>query len=553
MVLKSLEIQGFKSFPDRTSLNFGKGITAVVGPNGSGKSNISDAVRWVLGETSSKSLRGSKMEDVIFSGTSTRKALGFAQVQLTLDNTDQTLKDKGEIVTVSRRYYRSGESEYKIDGETVRARDIRELFMDTGLGSDGYSMVGQGKIDSIISQKNEDRRELFEEAAGISLFRHKRKDATRRLDQAQENLVRLLDILGELESRVEPLRKQSEKAQKFITLSDEKKTLEIGVWVNKINRFTNELREQEHKIDAANASYDICEKELKAIEEEIEEMRSAINSFVKSKGQVREGGFKEVDAGILIPVEMLAVQKKPEDVVDLGNYVKNVSVNSSSGKYPVIAKSGSKMSTVAELEQNPELSKPKISNIDYSIATRRGYIPISQEAIDDADYDVTGLIRDEINDQSRNTRNTDIATVLKSATAKSVTGLDGLKDLVNKEIKKVYPVKFIISSSLYAELDKLKDKNGRYLLQDSITSSSGKMLFGKEVIVLDDEMIAGAGELKGFVGDPKSFCTFFDRKQTSVEWVDNQIYGKLLAGVVRYDVKKTDTDAGFYITYTPGE
>lgn len=295
------------------------------------------------------------------------------------------------------------------------------------------------------------------------------------------------------------------------------------------------------------------EKDMGKRSEEIEEARSAINAFVKSKGQVREGGFKEADAGILIPVEILAPQEKPEDIVDLRNYVKVVGVNSSSGKYPVIAKSGSKMSTVEELEQNPELSKPKISNIDYSIATRRGYIPISQEAIDDADYDVTGLIRDEINDQSRNTRNTDIATVLKSATAKSVTGLDGLKDLVNKEIKKVYPVKFIISASLYAELDKLKDKNGRYLLQDSITSSSGKMLFGKEVIVLDDEMIAGAGELKGFVGDPKSFCAFFDRKQTSVEWVDNQIYGKLLAGIVRYDVKKTDADAGFYITYTPGE
>lgn len=295
------------------------------------------------------------------------------------------------------------------------------------------------------------------------------------------------------------------------------------------------------------------EKDMGKRSEEIEEARSAINAFVKSKGQVREGGFKEADAGALIPQELLAPQEKPEDIVDLRNYVKVVGVNSSSGKYPVIAKSGSKMSTVEELEQNPELSKPKISNIDYSIATRRGYIPISQEAIDDADYDVTGLIRDEINDQSRNTRNTDIATVLKSATAKSVTGLDGLKDLVNKEIKKVYPVKFIISSSLYAELDKLKDKNGRYLLQDSITSSSGKMLFGKEVIVLDDEMIAGAGELKGFVGDPKSFCAFFDRKQTSVEWVDNQIYGKLLAGIVRYDVKKTDTDAGFYITYTPGE
>lgn len=295
------------------------------------------------------------------------------------------------------------------------------------------------------------------------------------------------------------------------------------------------------------------EKNMEKRSEEIEEARSAINAFVKSKGQVRESGFKEVDAGILIPVEILSPQEKPEDVVDLKNYVKTVSVNSASGKYPVIAKSGSKMNTVAELEQNPELSKPKIENVDYSIETRRGYIPISQEAIDDASYDVTGLIRDEINDQSRNTRNADIATVLKSATAKSVTGLDGLKDLVNKEIKKVYPVKFIISSSLYAELDKLKDKNGRYLLQDSITSASGKILSGKEVVVLDDDVIAGAGELKGFVGDPKSFCTFFERKQTSVEWVDNQIYGKLLAGIVRYDVKKTDADAGFYITYTPGE
>lgn len=295
------------------------------------------------------------------------------------------------------------------------------------------------------------------------------------------------------------------------------------------------------------------EKDMGKRSEEIEEARGAINAFVKSKGQVRESGFKEVDAGILIPVEILSPQEKPEDVVDLKNYVKTVSVNSASGKYPVITKSGSKMNTVAELEQNPELSKPKIENVDYSIETRRGYIPISQEAIDDASYDVTGLIRDEINDQSRNTRNADIATVLKSATAKSVTGLDGLKDLVNKEIKKVYPVKFIISSSLYAELDKLKDKNGRYLLQDSITSASGKMLFGKEVVVLDDDMIAGAGELKGFVGDPKSFCAFFDRKQASVEWVDNQIYGKLLAGIVRYDVKKTDGDAGFYITYTQGE
>lgn len=279
MLLRSLEMQGFKSFPDKTELNFGKGITAVVGPNGSGKSNISDAVRWVLGETSTKSLRGSKMEDVIFGGTSKRKALGFAQVTLTLDNSDSALKDRGEIVTVTRRYYRSGESEYKIDGESVRRKDIHELFMDTGLGSDGYSMVGQGKIDSIISAKNEDRRELFEEAAGISRFRHKRKDAERRLDQAQENLVRLLDILGELEGRVGPLKTQSEKAQKFLEYSEEKKTLEIGVWLNKINRFTVDLREQEHKIDAVRASYEICEADLARIEQELEETAKGITSI----------------------------------------------------------------------------------------------------------------------------------------------------------------------------------------------------------------------------------------------------------------------------------
>ena len=288
-------MQGFKSFPDKTELNFGKGITAVVGPNGSGKSNISDAVRWVLGETSTKSLRGSKMEDVIFGGTSKRKALGFAQVMLTLDNSDGTLKDHGEIVTVTRRYYRSGESEYKIDGESVRRKDIHELFMDTGLGSDGYSMVGQGKIDSIISAKNEDRRELFEEAAGISRFRHKRKDAERRLDQAQENLVRLLDILGELESRVGPLKKQSEKAQKFLEYSEEKKTLEIGVWLNKINRFTVELREQEHKIDAVRASYEVSENDLSAIEKELEEVAEKVTSINLAIEQSRLGasGYEE--------------------------------------------------------------------------------------------------------------------------------------------------------------------------------------------------------------------------------------------------------------------
>ena len=284
-------------------------------------------------------------------------------------------------------------------------------------------------------------------------------------------------------------------------------------------------------------------------EEEMREVRKGINAYVRSKGQLRDG-YTSVEGGALVPEELLTPQKTPEIEVDLKRYVKTVPVNSSNGKYPVITKSDGKMSTVKELAQNPELAKPTIKEIKFEVETRRGYIPISQEIIDDADYDVTGLIRDDINSQSLNTTNADIAAVLKTATPKTVVGVDGLKDLVNKDIKKVYPIKFYVSASLYAELDKLKDKNGRYLLQDSIVTQSGKMLLGREVVVLDDDMIGGkAGDTVGFVGDAYSFVTYFDRKRTSVEWVDNQIYGKLLAGIVRYDVEKTDEEAGFYITY----
>ncbi|MBQ2841547.1 MAG: chromosome segregation protein SMC [Clostridia bacterium] len=272
MILKALEMQGFKSFPDKTVLEFGKGITAVVGPNGSGKSNISDAVRWVLGEQSTKTLRGSKMEDVIFGGTSQRKPLGYAEVTLRLDNSDRGLNnyDKDDVA-VTRRYYRSGESEYKINGEVCRLRDIHELFMDTGLGRDGYSMVGQGRIADLVSARSTQRRDMLEEAAGISAFRYRRADANRRLDQAEENLVRLRDILAELESRIGPLKIQSEKAQKFLALADEKKTLEIGLWLHIIEKSKNGLREQEHKLSVAASQYEQTETQLTELIEQIEQ------------------------------------------------------------------------------------------------------------------------------------------------------------------------------------------------------------------------------------------------------------------------------------------
>ena len=255
MILKSLEMQGFKSFPDKTVLEFNKGITAVVGPNGSGKSNISDAVRWVLGEQSTKNLRGSKMEDVVFMGTDLRKAKGFAEVTLRFDNRDRSLSKDTDEVSVTRRYYRSGESEYLINGENSRLRDINELFMDTGLGRDGYSIVGQGKIAEMVSSKTGERRDMLEEAAGISHFRYRRNDANKRLAAAEENLLRLRDILTELEGRVGPLKAQSEKAQKFLVLAEEKKRLEIGTWLNTIDKTNDRLREQEHKIATAQAQH----------------------------------------------------------------------------------------------------------------------------------------------------------------------------------------------------------------------------------------------------------------------------------------------------------
>ena len=237
MYLRALEIQGFKSFPDKTVLNFGEDITAIVGPNGSGKSNISDAIRWVMGEQSVKGLRGAKMEDVIFGGTEKRSQVGFAQVTLVLDNTEHIFPTMEESeVSVTRRYYRSGESEYYINRQSVRLKDLTELFLDTGMGREGYSIIGQGKIDEILSVKSSDRREVFEEAAGISRYRHRKEEAERKLERTQENLVRINDKIDELELQVEPLRAQSEKAKKYLILRDELRGLEISLWMEQLDK-----------------------------------------------------------------------------------------------------------------------------------------------------------------------------------------------------------------------------------------------------------------------------------------------------------------------------
>ncbi len=274
MLLSSIEIQGFKSFADKTVLKFGKGITAVVGPNGSGKSNISDAVRWVLGEQSTKSLRGQSMEDVIFGGTETRRPHGFCEVTLNINNTDRSLNFDNDFVSITRRYYRSHESEYAINNVSVRLKDIHELFMDTGLGRDGYSMIGQGKIDNIISSKSSERRDIFEEAAGISKYRYRKLEAERKLNAAQENLLRLHDIVDELEARVGPLEEQSRKAEKFLKLAEEKKELEIGLWLHTLNNSKDALRSQESKIMVCQGQYKEIEQMLEDFDRKTEQNTS---------------------------------------------------------------------------------------------------------------------------------------------------------------------------------------------------------------------------------------------------------------------------------------
>ena len=274
MVFKELEIQGFKSFPDKVKITFDAGVTGVVGPNGSGKSNLSDAVRWVLGETSSRQLRAAgKMEDVIFGGTRRRSAMGFASVRLTLDNTGHTLDVDADEVTIGRKYYRSGDSEYTINGQVCRLRDVYELLLDTGIGRDGYSVIGQGRIAEIVAAKSSERREIFEEACGIAKYRYRKTEAERRLAAAGENLERLRDILGELESRVGPLEKESAKAQKFLELSEQRKTLEVTLWTDSVHRARDTVRQQVRDYETAQADYERFDGEAKAAESEAEEIR----------------------------------------------------------------------------------------------------------------------------------------------------------------------------------------------------------------------------------------------------------------------------------------
>ena len=357
MYLKSLELQGFKSFPDKTLIRFGDDITAIVGPNGSGKSNISDAILWVMGEQSSKTLRGAKMEDVIFGGTQKRAAVGFAEATLTLDNSDRALAYDADEVMVTRRYYRSGDSEYYINKQSARLRDINEMFMDTGLGREGYSNIGQGRIDEILSLKSADRREIFEEAAGISKYRHRKEETERKLEHTEENLLRIGDKVSELELQLEPLKAQSEKAKKFLELKDELKGVEVAVWLDTLDKLTAAAKKAEEDYASASFVLQQAHDDLDALYRQAEDMGDLLRQ--------RDGELETVR----VKVNMLSSTHQQLDgqMAVLRGNVENNNGNLSRIEEELKGQADRSGGIVAQIDQ----TRSRISQIEQTLSEKR--------------------------------------------------------------------------------------------------------------------------------------------------------------------------------------
>ena len=379
MYLKSLEVQGFKSFPDKTLIRFGDDITAIVGPNGSGKSNISDAILWVMGEQSTKTLRGAKMEDVIFGGTQKRAAVGFAEATLTLDNSDRALCYDADEVMVTRRYYRSGDSEYYINRQSARLRDIHEMFMDTGLGKEGYSNIGQGRIDEILSLKSADRREIFEEAAGISKYRHRKEETERKLQHTEDNLLRIGDKVSELELQLEPLKQQSEKARKYLELKDELQGVEVAVWLDTLDKLSAAAKKAEE--DYASASF-----VLQQAHEELERLYARSENYGETLRQ-KDGELETVR----VKVNMLEAnhQQLEGQMAVLQGNISNNNNNIARIEEELQGTQDRSGGIVIQIDQTQQ----RILKIDEELAEKRAKLEKLQQELAAMTASAEGLIR----------------------------------------------------------------------------------------------------------------------------------------------------------------
>ncbi len=377
MYLKSLEVQGFKSFPDKTVIRFGDDITAIVGPNGSGKSNISDAIVWVMGEQSTRTLRGAKMEDVIFGGTQKRGAVGFAEATLTLDNSDRALLYDADEVMVTRRYYRSGDSEYYINRQSARLKDIHELFMDTGLGREGYSNIGQGRIDEILSLKSGDRREIFEEAAGISKYRHRKEETERKLATTEDNLMRIGDKVSELEIQLDPLKNQSEKAKKYLAMKDELQGVEVAVWLQTLDKLSESARKAQEDFTSADFVLKQAHEDLDKHYARAEELGNVL----------REKDAQVENIRVKVSMQEAAGQQLSGQLAVLQGNVANDQDNLKRLEAECKAEDDRSGGVTAQMEQ----AKRRLEEIDASLAAKRKGIGEYQQTLSAMTANAQGL------------------------------------------------------------------------------------------------------------------------------------------------------------------
>lgn len=367
--------------------------------------------------------------------------------------------------------------------------------------------------------------------------------------------------LANINSELEALMKRSEEVESAIEAVETEEDLnDVETQIEEIQSELTSKKQEKENLEKEISELETELKELEEKEPEKEnkrnmekinklETRNALNEYIRTKGQKREG-LKIVDGGALIPTEVLQPQMQKTRNVDLSKLVRVVKVNSASGKYAVISKSKNKMTSVDELEKNPDLGKAKITPIDWSVKTYRGQLSVSQEMIDDASYDIMGLVEEDAVNQDVNTKNHEIAEIFKTAKAENASGFDGLKDVINKKISSVYDVIVVATDSMFAALDKVKDKEGRYMLQPDPTSPTGYKFKNKVIYPIPDELLGSEGDMKAFVGDAFEFVTLFDRKQTTVRWTPHEIYGETLGLFSRFDTKATDKESGVFVTYT---
>ncbi len=570
MYLKKLELQGFKSFADKTTLEFMPGITTVIGPNGSGKSNISDAIRWVLGEQSMKSLRGSKTEDIIFAGTQNRKSLGFAEVSIVIDNTDSKLPIEYTEVTVTRRLYRNGESGYFINKTPCRLKDVLELFMDTGIGKDGYSIIGQGKIDEILSNKSEDRRRIFEEAAGIVKYRTRKVEAEKKLEQTKLNLLRINDILSEIEANIDPLRLQSEKAKKYLSLREELKSIEIGLFLYNIDIYKEKIAEILKDTEIFSSQKEAEENKQNVLQGLKQNLKLELDELTTSIEAVQNLSFEssklieQINSKINVSNERIANNKENfdrylKDIEDLSSRIHELEEEKTSRLEKKTNLSNNREKFAKELEEKTkslEEVSSKLTSEEAKIEEKKKKIEENtdlkyekKEALNTIDINNENMVKREktIKDEISNTiSELDQKRLLKSDISKTFSEIEKQRNNFKKRLEEISNKKQESTSKIKDYETKINNLTMEYRMKQSkykflVDMEKEKEGYQRSVkaLLLECEKSSSLG--KGMHGVLANLISVPEEYQTAIEMV--------LGGALQNIVTDTEEDAKKLIDY----